>query len=77
MDIKIGFVDTPRELDIELGDDTSQDGFVESLNNSLASAQQLIWMVDKKGRKFGIMVSRVSYVVVGAANEERRVGFGA
>lgn len=77
MDIKIGFVDSVRELDLELPDDTSQEKLVASIDTSISSADKLLWVVDKKGRQVGIMANRVAYVVVGVQKEERRVGFGA
>ncbi len=77
MDIKIGFVDSVRELDLELPDDTSQEKLVASIDSSISSADKLLWVVDKKGRQVGIMANRVAYVVVGVQKEERRVGFGA
>ena len=77
MDIKIGFLDSTRELDLELPDDTSQEKLVASIDASIAAADKLLWVSDKKGRQIGLMANHVAYVIVGAQKEERRVGFGA
>ena len=77
MDIKIGFVDSPRELDLELGETIEQKTLVDSINSSSGASDKLLWLVDKKGRQVGIMSSRVAYVIVGIPKDERRVGFGA
>lgn len=76
MDVKIGFADSTRELEIEMADDLTQAKLVESLN-AAASASKLFWITDKKGRQVGVAGTKISYIVVGAPREERRVGFGA
>lgn len=77
MDIRIGISDSPRELDLELPEGTTQEEIVELLDSSVANGSSIIWISDKKGRKLGILASKLAYVEVGAAKEERRVGFGA
>ncbi len=76
MDVKIGFSDSSRELELEMADDMSQDKVIESLKKATAS-DSLFWIEDKKGRAVGIVASKIAYIVVGAQREERRVGFGA
>ncbi len=77
MDIRIGISDSPREMDLELPDGTTQEEFIASLEASISSGSPIIWIADKKGHKLGVFASKLSYVEVGATKEERRVGFGA
>lgn len=76
MDVKIGFADSTRELELEMADGFAQDKVVESLKKA-ATAEGLFWLTDKRGRQIGVVGSKISYVVVGAQRDERRVGFGA
>ncbi len=76
MEIRIGFVDSPRELDLEL-EEADQVELAQTVDAAMADSGRLWWVTDKKGRRVGISTSRVAYVVVGAQKEERRVGFGA
>lgn len=77
MDIRIGISDSPREIDLELPDGTTQEEVVSLLESSVGSGSSIIWITDKKGRKLGVFISKIAYVEVGATKEERRVGFGA
>ncbi|CAG4929724.1 unnamed protein product, partial [Acidithrix sp. C25] len=77
VDIKIGFLDSSRELAFEVGDDKDQNEFVETLNALTKSQDALHWIEDKKGRKIGVAPGKIAYIVVGSQQEERRVGFGA
>ncbi|MDA8116638.1 MAG: DUF3107 domain-containing protein [Actinomycetota bacterium] len=76
MEIRIGFVDSPRELDLEL-EEADQAELSKTVDAAMADTGRLWWVTDKKGRRVGVNTSRVAYVVVGAQKEERRVGFGA
>lgn len=77
MDIRIGISDSPREIDLELAEGTTQEQVVEMIESSIASGSSIVWLSDKKGRRLGIFASKLAYVDVGATKEERRVGFGA
>lgn len=77
MDIRIGISDSPREIDLELAEGTTQEQVVETIESSIASGSSIVWLSDKKGRKLGIFASKLAYIEVGATKEERRVGFGA
>ncbi len=75
MDIRIGIVQSMRELDIELADDTDRDELVARVEAALGG-DGVLWLVDRKGRQVGIPASRIAFVEVGAASG-RTVGFGA
>ncbi|HET7652744.1 MAG TPA: DUF3107 domain-containing protein [Acidimicrobiales bacterium] len=76
MDVRIGVTQHPRELDLELADDTDRDELTRSIEEALSDDDKVLWLTDRKGRRVGIPSAKVAYVEIGAA-EERRVGFGA
>jgi hypothetical protein len=73
VDVRIGIIQTPKELEVELTDDADRDK-VEKL---LKSGDGVLWLTDRKGRRIGVPVAKVAYIEVGAPTAERRVGFGA
>lgn len=74
--MRIGIIQTAKELDVELGDSASRDEVLASIEKALADGNAVLWLTDKRGRRIGVPSSRVAYVEVGEA-DERRVGFGA
>ncbi len=76
MDIRIGIVQSMKELEIELADDAERDAIIDQIEKSLSS-DTVLWLTDRKGRRVGVPSSRVAYVEVGVPANERRVGFGA
>jgi hypothetical protein len=76
VDVRIGVTQHPRELDVELADDTDRDELTRSIEEALADDSKVLWLTDRKGRRVGVPSVKVAYIEIGAA-EERRVGFGA
>jgi hypothetical protein len=76
VDVRIGIIQAPRELDIELPDGESQDEVHRRVEKALSEAEGVLWLSDKRGRRVGVPVSRIAYVEIGA-DDARRVGFGA
>lgn len=76
MDVRIGVTQHPRELDVELADDTDRDELTRTIEEALADDDKVLWLTDRKGRRVGIPSAKVAYIEIGGA-EERRVGFGA
>lgn len=72
MDIKIGFVESPRELVITT--DTNQeevaDQVIEALSNDAATLQ----LTDAKGVRYVIRARQIAYVELGTTTQ-RFVGF--
>lgn len=77
MDVRIGIVQTPKELEVELADDTDRDELLADIETALSADVGVLWLTDRRGRRVGVPVSRVAYVEVGAPSSERRVGFSA
>ena len=77
MDVRIGITQTPKELEVEMADDTDRDKIVSDIEKLLKTGDGVLWLTDKKGRRVGVPVAKVAYVEFGAPTSDRRVGFGA
>lgn len=72
MEVKIGVLDSPRELLVS--SNLSQDEVEALVGDALRGANKLLTLVDEKGRRFIVPSARVAYVEIGTA-DTRRVGF--
>jgi hypothetical protein len=77
VDVRIGIVQSAKELEVELGDDADRDAVIADIESSLSRDEGVLWLTDRKGRRVAVPVSKVAYVEVGAPTQVRRVGFGA
>ena len=75
MEIRIGIVQSMRELEVELPEDADQEKVMADVEAALA-ADQVMWLTDRKGRRVGVPAARVAYVEFGPSGSERVVGFG-
>ena len=72
MRVRIGLSDTPREIELELGE---ADEFLGNLEKAIAGDGGLVWATDTEGQRYGVSAAKVAYVQVDA-EKMRRVGFG-
>lgn len=77
MDVRIGIVQTARELEVEMADDLDRDSVLSDIEEALQGSDGVLWLTDRRGRRVAVPVAKVAYVEVGAPSGERRVGFGA
>jgi ABC-type branched-subunit amino acid transport system substrate-binding protein len=77
VDVRIGVSQHPRELDVELADDTDRDALKQQITETLADAAGVLWLVDRRGREVAVPVAKIAYVEMGSPDAERRIGFGA
>jgi len=77
VDVRIGIVQSAKEVEVELADDIDRDSVIAEIEGSLAKAEGVLWFTDRRGRRVAVPVGRVAYVEVGAPVSERKVGFGA
>ncbi len=77
MDVRIGIIQTPKELDVELSPGTDREQVIADVEKALKDAEGVLWLTDKRGRGFAVPAGRIAYVEVGAETEDRKVGFGA
>ena len=76
MNIRIGMIHTPKELEVEL-EDSSGDQVVDDITKAINDDAGLLWLTDRKGRRVGVVTAKVAWVEVGPESEGRRVGFSA
>ena len=73
MEIRIGVVDAPREVVIEVTD--SADDIAEAYRGALGQSDGVLRLTDAKGRILLIPAARVAYLDLGSPGH-RPVGFG-
>jgi hypothetical protein len=76
VEVRIGVTHTPKELEVELAEDTDRATLMGDIEQALANDDGVLWLTDRRGRRVGVPVGRVAYVEIGSPHDERRVGFG-
>jgi hypothetical protein len=77
VDVRIGVTYSPRDLELELADDTDVDGLKSSIEAVLNAGSGVLWLTDRKGRQVGIPADKLAYVDLGAGGDRGRIGFGS
>jgi hypothetical protein len=77
VDVRIGIVQSPKELEVELGEQADRKAVMSDIEGALSNPDGVLWLTDRKGRQVAIPVTKIAYVEVGAPVSDRRVGFGA
>ncbi|EQD59668.1 ATP-binding protein, partial [mine drainage metagenome] len=77
VDVRIGIMHSPREIDVDMPEGTDRDQLLGDVGRVLEDPAAVLWLTDKRGRRVGVPSARIAYVEVGAASDDRRVGFGA
>ena len=77
MDVRIGVTYTPKEIEVEVSDDTDRDQLIKTIEDAVSSDGRMLWLTDRRGRSVGVPSSKLAYVEIGADAGERRVGFSA
>jgi hypothetical protein len=75
MDIRIGIVQSMKELEVELPEDADREQIMKEVETALGS-DQILWLTDRKGRRVGVPAARIAYVEFATSSSERVVGFG-
>jgi hypothetical protein len=73
MEIKIGVVHSPKELELEV-DGTPED-VARAVDEALQQELAVLWLVDAKGRRVGVPAARLAYIELEADHDAKRVGF--
>jgi hypothetical protein len=76
VDIRIGVTHAPREISIEMDEDTDRDTLKKQVAAALADDDAVLWLTDRRGRDIGIPSERIAYIEIGAPNDDRKIGFG-
>ena len=77
MDVRIGVTYTPKEIEVELSDDTDREKLISTIEEAVSSEGKVLWLTDRRGRRVGVPSSKLAYVEIGAGEGDRRVGFAA
>ena len=76
MDVRIGIVQSMKELDVELSDDADRDKVLADIEAAMGEEGKILWLTDRKGRQVGVPVGKVAYIELDPPASDRRVGFG-
>jgi hypothetical protein len=74
MDVRIGVIHSPKELELEVDGDAKQ--LEGSVNEALRGDGSVLWLTDVRGRRVGVPAGRVAYVEIETDGNAKRVGFG-
>lgn len=77
MQVRIGIAETPRELELELPEDSDQAAVAAAIESAIAAGTGVVWLEDRRGRRVGVPVSRIGFVELGPDRNQRTVGFRA
>ncbi|WGD36385.1 DUF3107 domain-containing protein [Lysinibacter sp. HNR] len=72
MEIRIGIINTPREISFET--DESAESFEATINTALEAGKPVVRLTDSKGRIYLVHTGSIAYVEIGN-DTARRVGF--
>jgi hypothetical protein len=76
VEVRIGIVQTPKEIEVDLGEGADRETVLKEIEASLERGG-VLWLTDRRGRRVAVPTGQVAYVEVGAPTTDRRVGFGA
>lgn len=77
MDVRIGVIQTAKEIQLELAADADSDELRSRVAEAISGKEAVLWLVDRNGRTVAVPSERIAYVEIGAGDLERRLGFGA
>lgn len=75
MDIRIGIVQSMKEIEVELAEDADRNQVMGEVEAALGG-DKVLWLTDRKGRRVGVPAARIAYVEFATPASERVVGFG-
>jgi hypothetical protein len=76
VDVRIGVTHAPREINVEMDDGIDRQQLKADVAAALADDDAVLWLTDKRGRDIGIPSSKVAYIEIGTADNDRKIGFG-
>jgi hypothetical protein len=77
VDVRIGVVQSPKEIELELPEGTDAEKISAQVEEAVGADSGVLWLTDRKGRRVGVPAARIAYVELDTSHDERRVGFGA
>ena len=77
MKARFGFIETPREVIVELPEDTDLEKLKASIESALSTQKvRVLWVGDRNGRTYGISPGNLAYVEIDPQSDDSRIGFG-
>ena len=77
MDVRIGVTYSPREIELQMAEDTDRAELKSRVEAVLGSDGGVLWIQDRKGREVGVAADKIAYVELGSATEARPMGFSS
>jgi|TARA_B110000914_G_scaffold88414_2_gene77731 hypothetical protein len=76
VDLRIGVTDNPKEIRVEMADDTDVAALRSEVDAAVAGSGSVLWLTDIRGRQVGVPAGKIAYVDIGAPGSDNPVGFG-
>lgn len=76
MDVRIGVTYSPKEISVELPDETDREALKQQIADALAGDDNVLWLTDKRGRDVAIPAGKVTYIEIGSESATKPIGFG-
>jgi hypothetical protein len=76
VEVRIGIVQSMKELDVELPDDADRAKVLSDIESALGTEGTILWLTDRRGRQVGVPVGKVAYVELDPPKSDRQVGLG-
>lgn len=78
MKVRFGFIETPREVIVELPEDTDLEKLKGSIESAIGTQKvRVLWVADRNGRIYGIAPDNLAYVEIDPQGDDSRIGFGS
>ncbi len=77
MDVRIGLAQSNQIIEIDVEDSVDRDALRKQIDKAVSAGSGTVWLVDNKGKEFGVAADRIAFVEIGSPDAERRIGFGA
>jgi hypothetical protein len=74
MEMKIGVVYTPREIELEVDDAAT---VIADTERMLTDGSRLITFTDRNGKRVLVVADKLAYIEFEGDDKEKRVGFGS
>jgi hypothetical protein len=76
VDVRIGVTYSPKELVLEMTDETDHEALRAEVEAAIAGGSPMLWLADRRGRQVGVPTDKIAYIDLGIRSE-RSIGFGA
>ncbi|HEX2053438.1 MAG TPA: DUF3107 domain-containing protein [Actinomycetota bacterium] len=73
MEIRIGVVDSPKEITLEVKEGVEE--LIKRVDDALTGDISILWLQDEKEKRVGVPSNKVAYVEIDPESAPRSVGF--